>query len=168
MGTKDEGQGTRRISLNKIISGGQTGVDRAALDAALALGLESGGWCPKGRRAEDGTIPEIYPLGETETESYEERTRLNVLESDATLILTLGPLAGGTLLTNDLAQGLDRPSRVVDLSETPAPADAARWITGEKIATLNVAGPRESTQPGIYESAREFLEAVLRAVTGRS
>jgi hypothetical protein len=140
VGTKDEGQGTRRISLNKIISGGQTGVDRAA----------------------------IYPLGETETESYEERTRLNVLESDATLILTLGPLAGGTLLTNDLAQGLGRPSRVVDLSETPAPADAARWITGEKIATLNVAGPRESTQPGIYESAREFLEAVLRAVTGRS
>ena len=163
---------TGRISLNKIISGGQTGVDRAALDAALALGLDRGGRCPKGRRAEDGAIPEIYPIGETESESYEERTRLNVQESDATLILKHGPLEGGTLLTNDLAQGLGRPFLVIDLSETPnlgdAAAGVARWITGEKIATLNVAGPRESTQPGIYETAREFLEAVLRTVTERS
>ncbi len=163
---------TGRISLNKIISGGQTGVDRAALDAALALGLDCAGWCPKGRRAEDGAIPETYPLGETETATYEERTRLNVLDSDATLILARGRLEGGTLLANDLARALGRPSRVVDLGQAPnlrdLAADVVDWITGEKIATLNVAGPRESTQPGIYDAARAFLERVLGAVIGRS
>ena len=88
----------------KIVSGGQTGVDRAALDVAGALGLARGGWCPKGRLAEDGTIPDRYPLAETETAAYEERTRLNVADADATLVLNWGPLEGGTLLTAETAR----------------------------------------------------------------
>ncbi|PSQ85488.1 MAG: molybdenum cofactor carrier, partial [Bacteroidetes bacterium QH_2_63_10] len=85
--------------MRKIISGGQTGVDRAALDAALAFNVPVGGWCPKGRRAEDGQIPDRYPLEETPSEAYEQRTAWNVRDSDGTLIITDGSLEGGTALT---------------------------------------------------------------------
>ncbi len=149
----------------RIVSGGQTGVDRAALDAALALGVPCGGWCPRGRRAEDGPIADGYPLVETPTARYAERTRLNVRDSDATLIVTRGAPIGGTALTADLAGELGRPVLVVDFAdrEVAAALSAVRtWIDAHAIATLNLAGPRESTVPGIYEEALAFLKELLR------
>src|SRR5947209_13063019 len=96
----------------KIVSGGQTGVDRAALDVALELGLPCGGWCPRGRRAEDGPLPARYPLTETSWEGYPQRTRWNVRDSDGTLILTRGQPDRGTALTIKLAQRLGKPYRI--------------------------------------------------------
>lgn len=155
----------RRTQRIKIVSGGQSGVDRAALDVALALGLACGGWCPKGRKAEDGAIPERYPLKETRSADYVERTRLNVHDSDATLVLTRGAPTGGTALTLTYAEELGRPSLVIDLAAGGGgEADAARvrgWIAETGIATLNLAGPRESNQPGIHDDAARFLKAVL-------
>jgi hypothetical protein len=145
----------------KIISGGQSGVDRAALDAALGLNLPCGGWCPKGRRAEDGILPERYPLVETPSPEYRQRTKWNVRDSDATLILKRGMLGGGTALTADLAARLRRPCRVVDLDESPNPADCIAWLGQEKVTVLNVAGPRESHNPGIYQLARQYMERIL-------
>jgi predicted Rossmann fold nucleotide-binding protein DprA/Smf involved in DNA uptake len=95
--------------VRKIVSGGQTGVDRAALDIALALGIPCGGWCPRGRGAEDGVIPARYPLQETCSHDYAERTRRNVIDSDGTLILAIGALHGGTLLTAQLAEKAASP-----------------------------------------------------------
>ena len=154
--------------LRKIISGGQTGVDRAALDAAQALGFETGGWCPKGRLAEDGAIPEAYPLTETGSAEYEERTRLNVRDSDATLILARGRLSGGTLMTAELARDLGRPHRIDDLNQSPDPAACVRWIEGTGAEVLNVAGPRETGAPGIHAEAAEYLRAVLAVIRPRS
>ena len=148
----------RPPTLVKIVSGGQTGVDRAALDVALDVGLACGGWCPLGRIAEDGIIARAYPLRETETADYAERTRLNVRDSDATLVLTRGRPSGGTALTLGFARRQDRPSLVVDLG---ASEGAGAWIVAEGIATLNVAGPRESTAPGIYAEASAFLRELL-------
>ncbi len=148
----------------KIVSGGQTGVDRAALDVAIDLGLACGGWCPKGRMAEDGPIPGDYPLKETKGADYVERTRLNVRDSDATLVLTRGTPTGGTALTVALAEKLGRPSLVVDLAADDGGGDVARvreWLVEAGIATLNLAGPRESNHPGIYDDAVRFLTAVL-------
>lgn len=141
-----------------VVSGGQTGVDRAALDAALARGLPCAGWCPRGRRAEDGPIHRRYPLKETPSSDYAERTQLNVRDSDGTLVVTRGAPTGGTALTLDFARDLARPLRVVDLAAaTPTAADVREWIDGAGIITLNVAGPRASTQPGIYAPAYRFL-----------
>jgi hypothetical protein len=95
--------------LSKIVSGGQTGVDRGALDAAIAAGLDHGGWCPTGRKAEDGTIPEKYQLSETSSSSYAGRTALNVRDSGGTLVLSKGLIRGGTRLTIELASRYDRP-----------------------------------------------------------
>jgi hypothetical protein len=144
-----------------IISGGQTGVDRAALDVALELGLPCGGWCPKGRRAEDGTIPEYYPLRETPSDAYPERTEWNVRDSDATLLLTRGKPDRGTALTRKLARRLKKPYRIVDLG-SPDFAEAVRaWLAANGVKTLNIAGPRESSQKGIEQEARVFLRSVL-------
>ncbi len=154
----------------KIVSGGQTGVDRAALDWALGLGLASGGWCPRGRRAEDGPIPDGYPLKETREADYAVRTRLNVRDSDATLILTRGRPSGGTQLTRHLAEELARPVLVVDFEDGDMAAAASRvgdWIGEEGVKVLNVAGPRESTSPGIYREASEFLAALSRQALNR-
>lgn len=145
----------------KIISGGQTGVDRGALDAAVALGLEHGGWCPRGRLAEDGRIPRHYRLRETETSDYPERTERNVLDSDATLILCRGSLSGGTELTRRLAKAHGRPCRVVDLEETPSVEPVRRWLAEHRVSVLNVAGPRESQSPGIATAAQEFIERLF-------
>lgn len=159
------------LRLLRVISGGQTGVDRAALDAALACGIEIGGWCPRGRRAEDGRIADHYPLYETESGTYAERTRLNIRDADATLILSAGALTGGTLLTQTLAQQRGVPLLVVDRS-APTPEDAARrildWLEQHGIQVLNVAGPRESTRPGIYQWARDVLEAAWKAARSTS
>jgi hypothetical protein len=147
--------------IAKVISGGQTGVDRAALDVALELGLACGGWCPKGRRAEDGPIPEHYPLTETKSPRYPQRTKANVLDSDGTLILTRGCLAGGTALTVRIARAKGKPHLVVDLGQPADPAEVRNWCLAQQIRILNVAGPRESETPGIYAQAAEFLRAVL-------
>ncbi len=145
----------------KIISGGQTGVDRGALDAAIALDIEHGGWCPLGRLAEDGVIPERYHLDETDMPRYAERTERNVLDADATLILCRGRLSGGTLLTYRLAVAHGRPCQVVDLYGVSDAEEVRAWLHEHDVAILNVAGPRESQNPGIEQDAREFVASVL-------
>jgi hypothetical protein len=147
--------------ITKVVSGGQTGVDRAALDVALDLALPCGGWCPRGRLAEDGPIPERYPLTETPTPVYAQRTEWNVRDSDGTLVLMRGPATGGTALTIDLARQLGRPYLVVDLDQAPDVAAVRAWAAGHAVRTLNVAGPRQSTSPGVYALARHFLGQVL-------
>ncbi|HZT80256.1 MAG TPA: putative molybdenum carrier protein [Gemmataceae bacterium] len=144
-----------------IVSGGQTGVDRAALDVALDLGLPCGGWCPKGRRAEDGPIPAKYPLHEAPTEHYPQRTALNVRDSDGTLILTAGEPDRGTALTRELAERYGRPLLVVDLDGQPSAQAVREWGRASGVAVLNVAGPRESSRPGIHDRAAAFLREVL-------
>lgn len=145
----------------KIVSGGQTGVDRAALDAALDAGVAIGGWCPKGRRAEDGQVPPPYPLQETQSADYEERTRLNVRDSDGTLLLHAGELRGGTRWTAAVAGELGKPLLLVDLDVAPDPRGARDWLAAHHVRVLNVAGPRESERPGIGVLAQRFLQALL-------
>ena len=149
-----------------LVTGGQTGVDRATLDTALSLFLPVRGWCPKGRLAEDGMIPPVYPLQETTSTEYAVRTEWNVRDSDATLILAYGPLEGGTKLTEDLAKRYNRPSLVLNALSL-GKTDMTRfwnWIREHNIRILNVAGPRESAKPGvIYSRAREVLKQLLEA-----
>lgn len=150
--------------IRRIVSGGQTGVDRAALEVALELGLGCGGWVPRGRRAEDGRVPACYPMRETSSAGYPQRTRYNVRDSDATLILARGAPSGGTALTVALARNLRRPYMVVDLSraDRAADLDAVRsWLQRHRIHTLNIAGPRESSAPGIALDAADFLRVLL-------
>ena len=149
------------MKLKKIISGGQTGVDRAALDAALERGFPCGGWCPKGRRAEDGPIDPRYPLKEMPTAEYAARTEKNVRAADGTLVLVQGAPAGGTALTIDLAARLAKPYLVVDLDKSDDISQVRDWLTANHIGVLNVAGPRERLRPGIYQEALEFLCRLL-------
>jgi hypothetical protein len=150
--------------LEKIISGGQTGVDRAALDVALEMGIPRGGWCPQGRRAEDGRIPDHYPLQEASSPDYPLRTRLNVEDSDGTLVVTLGSPKGGTALTLKLAKKLGKPFLLVDLAGRADPAEVRQWIQKNRIRVLNVAGPREGESAGIFEKASAFLLEVLTSL----
>jgi hypothetical protein len=152
--------------VSKLISGGQTGVDRAALDAALTLGIPCGGWCPADGRAEDGVIDGRYRLRPTPRQSSTQRTLLNVLDADGTLIISPPPLTGGTALTLRLALRLGRPHLIVDPGKGPKPKDdadaaIADWLADGAIEVLNVAGPRESEHPGIYGLARTLLMSVL-------
>lgn len=138
------------------MSGGQTGVDRAGLEAALALGIEHGGWCPKGRLSEDGSIPSRYELQEMDSPEYPPRTEQNVVDSDATLILYEGKLKGGTLLTQRLAKRHNRDCLCVKID--PKNLDRLReWLAQTRPSVLNVAGPRDSSQPKIEARALEFL-----------
>jgi hypothetical protein len=152
---------TATAGVAKIVSGGQTGVDRVALDVALELGFPCGGWVPRGRRAEDGRIPPIYPMRETESRGYAMRTRLNVRDSDATLILTRGEPTGGTALTVDCARSLNRPHLVVDLAGKVDLSAVREWLARHDVRVLNVAGPRESAPPGIYRNAADVLRELL-------
>jgi len=147
--------------LRRIVSGGQTGVDRAALDTALELGVPCTGWVPSGRLAEDGPLPARYPLRETPTRRYEERTMWNVRDSDGTLILSRGPLSGGTALTLVHAKKMSRPYLVVDLLALAPRTQAVDWVFSHRIGTLNIAGPRESMSPGIYAAALAWLRPFL-------
>lgn len=161
---------TRRRRILKIVSGGQTGADRGALEAARALSIPHGGWCSKGRRAEDGRIPARYLLKEAPTADPAVRTALNVSTSDGTILFTRGRPTGGSALTAELARRLGRPFLHVDLSQT-AGAEAARrvrtWVARARIRVLNVAGSRESRAPGIAEEVRDILTAALSPGTGR-
>jgi hypothetical protein len=150
-----------QVVFAEVVSGGQTGVDRAALNAALERGVPCGGWCPRGRRAEDGPIPERYPLRETPWHGYPQRTRWNVRDSDGTLVLTAGPADRGTALTLQVAARLHKPCLVVDLNDDPAAAVVWDWARAHGIRVLNVAGPRESSAPGIQARALRFLRDVL-------
>ena len=145
----------------RIVSGGQTGVDRGALDAAIELGIPHGGWCPRGRLAEDGTIASRYRLTETESAEYTARTERNVADSDATLILCRWGPRGGTKLTLRVAQRLGKPHLVVDLDLPPPLDEIRRWIAEHRVGTLNVAGPRESQSPGIQARTAELLGQLL-------
>jgi len=145
----------------KIVSGGQTGVDRAALDVALELALPCGGWCPRGRKAEDGTIAARYPLTETPAAEYAQRTEWNVRDADATLVLTRGMPSGGTALTIDLARRLGKPCLVIDLDDQPDVGMVRIWLENHKVGVLNVAGPRESQSPGSHAAAAGFLRRLL-------
>lgn len=155
------GPGGELVVLGKIVSGGQTGVDRAALDVAVELNVSCGGWCPASRRAEDGAIPSRYPLTETASSHYEERTELNVRDSDATLILTRGAADGGTGWTARLARQQNKPCLILDLKDKPRPEAVREWLEMHRVRVLNIAGPRESKQPGIYLRAQAFLRQAL-------
>jgi len=146
----------------KIISGGQTGVDRGALDAAIASGVPHGGWCPCGRLAEDGRIPDRYELRQTDSPDYPVRTERNVLDSDATLILYSERISGGTELTLQLARRHCKPCMTVDLDDPQQPEDITRWLDANSVSVLNVAGPRESQTPGIASAACEFVTRIIR------
>lgn len=150
-----------RLKVQRIVSGGQTGVDRGALDAAISMGIEHGGWCPRGRRAEDGRIPQRYLLVETESSNYRERTERNVLDSDGTLILFRTVLGGGTELTRRFAVEHGRPYLLVDLSQPLDRSVIRQWIQAEEIQILNVAGPRESSSPGIAEDSRKLVRSLF-------
>lgn len=155
--------------LEKVISGGQTGVDRAALDAALAAGLPTGGCCPRGRKAEDGVIPDNYPLRELDSPLYSSRTEKNVVDADGTLILNKGALTEGTKATYDFAIQHGRPCLVVQLDQLERKETSVRqvtaWIEEYGLRILNVAGPRESKWPGgIYGDAFRFLASLFAAL----
>jgi hypothetical protein len=147
--------------VERIISGGQTGVDRAALDVALRLNIPIGGWCPRGRRAEDGRIPRRYPLRDTPSDRYGQRTAWNVRDADATLILTIGDLTRGTAFTHRMTMALQRPVYVVDLAQTRAVSPVRRWLRRHAVRTLNVAGPRASASPEMYNLAARFMQRLL-------
>lgn len=152
------------MRLARIISGGQTGVDLAALDTALAAGLPCSGWVPRGRFNEDGPIDPRYPVKETDSRKLALRTEWNVRDSDATLILSRGALSGGSALTQRLAKRYAKPCLHVDLAEV-APEDAvrciARWLDDVDGAVLNVAGPRRSNDAKIYALAYRVIAALL-------
>ena len=150
--------------LKKIISGGQTGADRAALDFAIKRKIPHGGWVPKGRITEDGLLPKKYKLTEMPTESYHERTEQNVIDSDGTLIVSHGPLTGGSEYTQAMAEKHHRPFLHIDLNQQdvlPASVEVLSWLDEHNINTLNVAGPRASKDPKIYEAVKDILEAIL-------
>jgi Circularly permutated YpsA SLOG family len=151
------------LKLERIVSGGQTGVDRGALDA----GFPCGGWATHDRIAEDGRIHERYPLLELAGGGYEERTLKNVLDSDGTAILYLGALEGGTSLTCDNCLANARPHETIEAGAS-TPAEAARklaaFIERHGIAVLNVAGPRASKWPGAYDYARDTVAHLLRGL----
>ena len=156
----------------EIRSGGQTGVDRAALDAALTHGIPHTGWIPRRRRAEDGPIPARYTgLVETGDDAYATRTAWNVRDADATLVITVGRLAGGSLLTVETAARLGKPRLVVDLDAQDldeAATEIWEWLAGlPHPVRLNVAGPRASDAPGVYGRARALLDRILGAPATR-
>ena len=149
------------VRLHSLRTGGQTGVDRAVLDLALASGLKVRGWCPRGRRAEDGPLHRRYPLDETPSADYAQRTEWNVRDSDGTLVLRRDKVDPGTALTIRLASRQARPLLLIDLANPLESVTVEQWIQRSGVQHLNIAGPRESQSPGIYEEACTFLEKLF-------
>ena len=149
--------------IKRIVSGGQTGVDRAALDVAIKLGIAHGGWIPRGRLTESGALPHKYHLKETSSSQYSERTEKNVVDADGTLIISHGPLTGGTEYTREMTNQHRRPWLHIDLDRMAAfqaATDINRWVLQNRIEILNVAGPRASEDPSIYQETLDILESV--------
>lgn len=151
--------------IKRIVSGGQTGADRAALDAAQALAIETGGWVPRDRWAEDGRIPDRYPnMKETTSADPSARTECNVRDSDGTVVFSHGAVSGGTEWTVQAGRKLRKPMLRLDLATQPVETAAHRllaWTMTEGIEVLNVAGPRESEDGGIYAAVRSVLESAF-------
>ncbi len=146
-----------------IISGGQTGADQAALDAAIALNIAHGGWVPKGRKTEVGPLPSRYKLRELASARYRDRTEKNILTADGTLIFSFGPLLGGSALTEALAIRHNRPFLHIDFEQSEqeqATRIVQEWVEREQLAVLNVAGPRASSEPRIYSAVYTLLAAI--------
>ena len=152
------------MTVTKIISGGQTGVDRAGLDAAIALNIEYGGYVPKGRKAEDGQVPQKYQMEEMKKGGYPTRTKKNIEESDGTVIFCQGRPSTGTKLTVDYAVKIKKPFLLLDVddvSKQTAVEILRNWITKESIEVMNVAGPRQSSAPMVALIAKKFLIEAL-------
>jgi len=150
--------------LKKIVSGGQTGADQAALDAAIKYNLPHGGWIPKGRKTEDGTLPDKYKLKEMPTDSYPKRTEQNIIDSDGTVIISHGKLTGGSKLTQELAKKHKIPCLYINLNETPAflaSSGINAWINKNNIEILNVAGSPASKDPQIYEDTLYIIQGLI-------
>ena len=150
--------------VKKIISGGQTGADQAALDVAIKFGISHGGWIPRGRLTENGSLDDKYHLKEMETTNYNTRTEQNVIDSDGTLIISHGKLTGGSEYTRDMAIRHGRPWLHLDLNKTKSSQAAKQikhWLAEHEIQVLNVAGPRASKDPAIYTSTKDVLESAL-------
>lgn len=147
----------------KIISGGQTGVDRAALDWAISRVIDHGGWCPRGRLAQDGCLPSRYLLRETLSSGYSQRTRLNIEEADATLLVHFGPLMGGSELTQRLAFKLAKPLALFDASQpwSGQIVSMQTWLSSNSSHVLNIAGPSAQRHPGIYETTLKVLDQLF-------
>ena len=158
---------TAQAAIRRVVSGGQTGADRAALDAAGDLDIETGGWVPRGRWAEDGGVPDCYPnMAETESADPAQRTEYNVRDSDGTVVFSRGDVSGGTKLTIEMAGKLRKPMLHLDLATQSVETAAGRlleWTATEGIEVLNVAGPRESEDPAIHAAVRSVLGIALRA-----
>lgn len=168
------------LKLRKIVSGGQAGVDRGGLLAAIGLGIDHGGWCPKGRRAEDGEIPSMYQLQETASDGYERRTERNVIDSDATIVITRGMMTPGSRRTMEICERWERTVLHVDLAAkaprplvriTPKPLEPDQipldlqvfwWLLRGEFEVVNVAGTRESKAPGIQRQTEQLLLTALR------
>ncbi len=150
--------------LKKIVSGGQTGADQAGLDAAIKRGIQHGGWIPKGRLTENGPLAAHYGLQEMPGPSYAARTKQNVIDSDATLIIAHGELSSGSALTRNLARQLKKPYLFLDLDQLPnelAAQQARDWLHKNQISVLNIAGPRASNDPGIYKAVFNLLNHIF-------
>lgn len=162
---QDKVRKIRRSSVRKIVSGGQTGADRAALDFAIENNFDYGGFVPKGRIAEDGRIPDMYEkLIETDSAEYEQRTELNVINSDATLIVSHGDLRGGSLFTKNMAEKHGKPYLHIDFNELSieqASAMVRAWLEALRCKVLNVAGSRSSLDPRIYQKTKDLLSLSL-------
>ena len=154
--------------ISKIISGGQTEADQAALDVAIELGIEHGGWLPKGRKTEAGRLPAKYQLKEMPTDSYSERTEQNVIDSDGTLIISHGALTEGSEYTRKMAERHGKPWIHVDANRISIDAAVQlirAWINGSQIKVLNVAGPRASKDPKIYDTTKRLLTVLLKMMS---
>ncbi len=159
----------QQLLIHKIVSGGQTGADRAALDAAVELGRSYGGWLPKGRKTEDGPLPLRYKMQEMTSGDYRRRTEKNVVDSDGTLIISHGALTGGSLLTLKFAEKKKRPCLHIDCELYPpdkAKPVIEQWLCQNAIRVLNVAGPRGSGDPVIYDVVKNIVSWLLQLQVG--